>query len=82
MSQKCELLKQGILEELFIIMGVFNHFFVIRMSNDKEKLLIEYFDSVNTHIEDIMAEKVTVPEPKTEDFKKIKNQKTAMKVVR
>ena len=29
-----------------------------------------------------MAEKVSVPEPKAEDFKKIKNQKTAMKVVR
>ena len=52
------------------------------MSNHNQELLIEYFDSINTPIEDIMNEKVSVPEPKAEDTKKIKNQKTAMKVVR
>ena len=63
-------------------MGVFNHFFVLRLSNADSELLIEYLDSINTPIEDVMKGKVSVPYPEPADFSKARNLNTSMRVMR
>lgn len=52
-------------------MGIYNHFFVVRLSQEDGKKSIQYIDSINTPIEQIMKGEVTVPNPEPEDYSKI-----------
>lgn len=71
LSKRIEHLNNGLEEELFILMGIYNHFFVVRLSQEDGKKSIQYIDSINTPIEQIMKGEVTVPNPEPEDYSKI-----------
>ena len=69
-------------KELFFLMGVYNHFFVLKLNDlSSNELKLEFIDSVNTPINDIMNGVCSVPNPTAEDQKRINNMKTAIETV-
>lgn len=60
-------------------MGVYDHFFVIRLGSlNKKQPEVDFIDSVNTPIEEIMRGYCSKPNPTSSDIKKIENMKIAI----
>ena len=70
-------MKAEYIKEAHILVGSFNHYFVLCLRNNK----VLFMDSLNTPINEIMQEKVSVPEPKPSDHQRIKDMKAAIELI-
>ena len=69
--------KEGIIDALHILVGCFNHYFVLYLK-DKHIFLL---DSLNTPIADIMTGKISLPKPTAQDYGRYRDMKTSIELV-
>ena len=72
-----DLVKAEYIKQAHILVGSFNHYFVLCVRNSK----ILFIDSLNTPINEIMQEKISLPDPKPTDYRRIKDMKSAIELV-